>query len=399
MRKSSWVGVAAMSVAGVVACGAEQGVDAMDVDGADPAVDVADDDVGTASQAIRGGSQAFAWVADPPQGPSVPVHPDYSHSTVSNSPILANRSVTGVFNVTFPGLGSVATSGNVQVVAYGQDSKRCKAESWERVSAGSPDMVVVVRCHQGLNGQLSNSNFVVRFASAPTNGSGPGGYLRIANPSADAPTVQRGFNSANVLNSVFRDRRGEYRVLFRNLAQPGGAVQVTAFGRDSEHCKVLDWRSIGADMRVKVNCFDFQGLKVDTPFSINFIGTPGSVGVFNHGAFAWADRPDLTDYEPRADYSKNTGATTASCNAGNTAGRIGNFLILRHFDMPEIDGSPHVTAWGDGPNYCKLAKWDRPDGSTRVEVSTQCYNGVGQLDLNTVYAETYATKVSGLGCQ
>jgi len=59
MRKSSWLGLTAMSlVSAVVGCGADQ--NAMGVDGADPAADVADDDVGSTSQAVRGGSQAYA---------------------------------------------------------------------------------------------------------------------------------------------------------------------------------------------------------------------------------------------------------------------------------------------------------------------------------------------------
>lgn len=385
MRKN-WMSLAVFGGAiGLVACGATGGENA-DTELAD--------EVGEASQPLRDGVQGFAWVHG-----TGPVDPNYAHTTErAGLPTVTHGEDIGEWKVKFPGFGHAATAGNVQVVSYGlTDNNRCKVKSWERIP-NTGDMEVRVQCHTAL-GNKKDSAFVVRFLRASTVlDNGPGAYLRIANPELVGVTVERSFNSTGGPNHVTHFIKGEYDVTLENLALRGGAVQVTAFGSGPEHCKVVEWKPSGNHQFIRVRCFDGFGNLVNAAFSLNYIGSPGSVGIRNHGAFVWADQPGKALYDPAADWSRNTGERTASCSASNKAGRIGDDYFIRHTDMPELQASPHVTGYGLNAHFCKIGFWDRVDGQNFVSVITRCFNGVGAPDNNTQYVETYATVATGFGC-
>jgi hypothetical protein len=50
----------------------------------------------------------------------------------------------------------------------------------------------------------------------------------------------------------------------------GGHVQVTAYGGNSNHCKVASWSTGGRDFISNVRCFNSNGQLADSPFTLLF---------------------------------------------------------------------------------------------------------------------------------
>ena len=99
---------------------------------------------GSVTSAFAAGpGHGFAWAAPATQERYTP-SAAYAFNS-SGGPITIIRRNTGVYRVTFSGLGGRgAAGGNVQVTAYGDGSEVCKVESWNSARA---DFIVNVRCH------------------------------------------------------------------------------------------------------------------------------------------------------------------------------------------------------------------------------------------------------------
>lgn len=80
-------------------------------------------------------------------------------------------------------------------------------------------------------------------------------------------------------NRVSRSSRGVYAVrcngvgggsLFSGSGSwgAGGHVQVTAYGGDSNHCKVVSWATGGRDFVGNVRCFNANGQLADSRFTL-----------------------------------------------------------------------------------------------------------------------------------
>jgi len=377
-------GVAALALTAMAGCGAQ-------ADGETEATgDVAtasEDGTGETSQALVNGFQAFARV-----NAAGGVIAANSFSTTGGA-ITAINDFAGGYRVTLGNMSDAGTGGNVQVVALGANNVRCKTSGWAPSGAS---MVVNVRCHTP-NGFLTNSEFFVRFAKVfAAAGFGTGAYMRTT--AAFAPGVEFSWNSTGGVNTVFQEGTGKYTVTLPGLARRGGGVQITAIGTTGPHCKVLDWFDSGGSELVRVRCFEINGAPVDARFSLNFIGNEQSVGIRNRGAFVWASSPELETYSPPAEWSKNTGNVAGTCTAVNVAGRIipnGPFVIF-HQNMSILGASPHVTAYGDNPNYCKLVGLTAQ--GTGAQVRTECFSPNGQVAPLTQYAETFARRDTAGPC-
>ncbi len=82
-------------------------------------------------------------------------------------------------------------------------------------------------------------------------------------------------------NRVTRVGAGRYRVSCRGVGGgrlfngsgtwgAGGNVQVTAYGGNSNYCKVRNWSTGGVDMSASVDCFNHQGQRANTQFTLLF---------------------------------------------------------------------------------------------------------------------------------
>ena len=127
--------------------------------------------------------------------------------------------------------------------------------------------------------QMSEGGVVNKI---PVRGSG---YVWANNPTASnyTPDPVYSYNSTGGAVRISRSSVGTYAVQFTGFGgrgQPGGNVQVTAYGRGTESCKVASWDSGGADFIVNVHCFLASGKPVDTRYSATVIW-PGSRSATN----------------------------------------------------------------------------------------------------------------------
>jgi hypothetical protein len=388
MHDKSWFAVTAtIALLGGQACGVATG-DASG--GGDEASNEATGDLDEASQALSGGHQAFARV-----DVDGTVLSNFSHNSGIGA-ITRTKLAVGNYTVRFPGLGAptgATVSGNVQVVALGPDSRRCKVTSWENDGNA---LLAGVRCHQGST--LRDSAFVIRF-QRKTSGNGLGAYFRTTDPGDITPTIERSWISTGQQIFVDRTGTGAYTVLLSGLGGMGSAVQVTAMDTNANYCKVLELEPGGSAERIRVTCFDSIGSDADTRFSLSYIGNSASVGAGNRGAFVRADQPDtLNLYAPIANWSRNSGTTTAGCTAANAAlWHPSGFFSVLHENLPEIKGSPHVAAYGTGNAFCKLVSWQGQGGGVNAQVNIQCYAPQGTTT-KVQFQETYSVATGRTPC-
>lgn len=191
---------------------------------------------------------------------------------------------------------------------------------------------------------------------------------------------------------VTRFGEGRYLVEFGGLGTPGGMVQVTAVG-DNRHCKVEQWgfqtRSDGfpGSLSVWVRCFKPDGQLSDSKFNVLFYKENRPLAS-NANAYLWANEPNIAikkPYIPRPDYQWNSKSLT------NTVQRLGTGYY--EATLPGLNtsgGTVLVTAYGVGPERCKVADWSRHD--TATVVSVRCFDSIGAA-VNTPFTLSFMTDV------
>lgn len=309
-------------------------------------------------------------------------------ANTGGGPITISSSATGVYAVTFGGLGG--PSGNAQVVAHGTDNSRCKVQSWYQSGA---DERVNVLCHTPA-GDPVNSRFVVRYGR--TTASFPSAYLWADQQSAASytPTSAYSFNSTGGTNTITRSAPGTYTVNLPGLGGANGSVMVTAHGASSTHCNVVSWASFTSNRPIQVRCWSTAGVLTDSTFSLAFDGA-AVTGYHDVGAFAWANDATSASYTPSSSYSYNSGMY--ACDGGfNTAGKLSTGrYFMRHSTIPAIESTAHVTARSaaGAADYCKVESWGLVNGE--AEVKTRCFDASGAAK-DSEYAESYyTTEVEG----
>jgi hypothetical protein len=379
--------IQALAVAWATGCGSVDDASPATDDVA-PATDSAKAETGTSREPLSYGWHGFAWINAGTVG-----YP-YAYVNGSGGTITVTNGSTGNYTVTFPGIagGSGAgAGGNVQVVAYGSGSERCKVSSW---GASGANELVNVHCNTAA-GAAVNTSFVVQFARPP--GFGPGAFLWSDQPSSAAYNVAStwSWNSTGGTNRITRASAGVYTAFLPGLAASGGSVQVTGYGSTADHCKVTGWGGSGTDQSVTVRCFS-GNTPVDSYFSLNYYG-PSQVNAFDYGAYAWANDSTSASYTPSASWSYDSGTINgwpgcAGWIGSNSAGRnsAGSYY-LRHTLLSPSNSAVHVTAYGSDSKYCKVTGWfGAPGGGTQV--NTQCFTSAGVLS-DTPYVETYSTSL------
>ena len=115
---------------------------------------------GASGTFLKGGTGrvGYAWANNPSSSSYTP-STLYSFNS-SGGGTTITRSATGVYQVTFTGLGSNGTEGgHVQVTSYGSGNSHCKVRSWDSTGA---DFVVNVRCFDGGAGAAADSQYDVQ---------------------------------------------------------------------------------------------------------------------------------------------------------------------------------------------------------------------------------------------
>jgi hypothetical protein len=126
-------------------------------------------------------------------------------------------------------------------------------------------------------------------AADPGRGSNVQCYVWANNPTSAigvpyTPSVPYSYNAVgrSAANLVTRTGVGIYSVTCKGVGGgplfggsgtwgPGGHVQVTAYGSDSDYCKVVSWVTGGADFTANVRCFNTAGALSDDRFDLLFV--------------------------------------------------------------------------------------------------------------------------------
>ena len=309
----------------------------------------------------------------------------------SASPVVKNsvvRTGVGAYTVTLPNLD--APAGTVHVTAYGSGPATCKVASFYPAVSG---MQVNVRCF-GSGGVAADSQYTLTF-TRPFIATKPMAYVWQDRPSAPlgTPFIPRGsysFNSTDGTNTITHTGLGTYAVRLPNIGGSGGHVQVTAYGFGSERCKVVGWSPSGVDELVNVACFTSAGSPTDTFFTmtyargISIVGSdccpPGGPGT--RFAYAWGNDASAASYTPSAPYQFSNPPATATI----THPLPGSGAYAVSFPAQDLSrGTVQVTAYGSGPEYCKVAYWTPSAG-----VKVSCFGGSGTA-LDTRYVVTFAS--------
>src|SRR5581483_7639950 len=155
------------------------------------------------------------------------------------------------------------------------------------------------------------STFAAGFAhAAPANGP----------PGVD---TGRSYNSAGGSNHVIRTDKGNYLVMFDNLAaEVGGNLQVSADDPSltPARCHIASgWQRFDPSspiLQANVLCTDLAGNPIDSEVDVSYVRQPGPDAAAS-GAYLWADQPLASAYVPRLDYQWN------ASGARNLVSRLG----------------------------------------------------------------------------
>jgi hypothetical protein len=177
-------------------------------------------------------------------------------------------------------------------------------------------------------------------------------------------------------SSVTHLATGAWRVTFPNIAVPGGTVHVTSYG-GNHHCKVNSWGTSGADVVVYALCFDALNRPVDGRFSVLFYRDDPLKSDLFETAYLWLSDPTAVAPPPPAYRFNSRGAL-------NTVTRLstGEYqVVVRGMDpaTPTTKlGTVQVTAYGAGPQHCKVRSWTQL--GTDVIIRVGCLNGAAAAD-------------------
>ncbi len=300
----------------------------------------------------------------------------YSFNSTGGANMIS-RSSAGVYRVSMPGLGQ--SNGNVQVVAYGATSNRCKVSSW--IASGST-MDINVRCFTAA-GAAADTMFVAQYYRAGSGNAFQGAYLWANSPASAAytPSAFYSHNSKGGINSVTRSSVGTYQASLPGFTSVGGNVQITAYGGGTEYCKVASW----GVSTVNVRCYNTAGALVDAMWTLRYTDKHVA-NDFRRGAYAWANDALSPAYTPSVTYSFHSLGSALSAARSS----VGQYSITLPSLAASNKTSVMVTAYGSTNNTCHVSSWLASGTGTRVSV--RCQNPAGAL-VDTQYTMSYLTNL------
>ncbi len=266
-----------------------------------------------------------------------------AHNSMGALPSVVRHSI-GSYSVTIPGLVSVPGEGHVQVTAWNPPAgSYCKIQAWlgETVS---------VDCYDR-NGAAADVAFTLLFLEKDPEATS------VAFAWADAqqlpsytPFATRSQNSSGTILAT-RTQAGVYAMEFAGFGTTGfnsGHVQVSATGFSNTRCEVSIW--IGDT--VGVRCTSPTGVLVDSPYNVLYLRPDAEDSPL---AFAWAELPTSSGYEPSPSFSFN------SADGPIAVSRIGTGRYELDFDgfgdEPLEGGSLLVTSYNSSDRRCVSQSW------------------------------------------
>lgn len=342
----------------------------------------------------------YVWASNPTA--SHTPSPQYSENTSNDGwgpgqhgSNTVTRTGVGTYTVRYPNLGVVG--GTVQVTAYGTGTEQCKVSNW---LASGMDQLAGVRCFT-LSGSPVDSRFVASFTNynsgIPSWTGGSLAYLWANQPTATSayvPSETYQFNSAGPPSVIKRSQTGVYRVYLQGVWDKlnGGHIQVTGYGFGSERCKVAGWGAspevglpgygwlASGTVRAEVRCFTAGGAPADSRFTLTFADRENILGAdiccHSNGrlsAYGWASQPTSPSYTLPSAWSWNGWSGWAE----GTRHAEGSYAVQFYSGFSGAqyglgDGHVNVTAYGTGPEFCKVAWWGTSSGA-----AVRCFDASG----------------------
>ena len=194
-------------------------------------------------------------------------------------------------------------------------------------------------------------------------------------------------HSFTAVNTITRSGVGSYTVRLPDLGAVSGTVLVTAYGPGTNNCKVLSWNPSGTAQLVNIRCFTATGVLTDTRFTMSYANHTGVAG--SDLAYVWANQPTAASYVPSQPYQANSSGAT------NQIQRLGTgFYLVKLPNLGRSAGHVQVTAYGPGPERCKVVSWG-PNG-TEQDIRVLCNTRNG-TPVDTRFTLTYVRNGNVLG--
>jgi hypothetical protein len=174
------------------------------------------------------------------------------------------------------------------------------------------------------------------------------------------PNSNYSYNTSGGTNRVVNLSTGSYRVEFPGIGQANGNVQVNAYGGSNARCKVSSWGPSGSQLNVNVVCHTASGSLTNTQFVVKYHRGAST----DLGGYVWANQPTTASYTAPSSYSWNSAA------GSNTIQREGTGLYAVSLaGLTGTGGNALVTAYGSGPEHCKVRGWGSNSEGTVVRVA------------------------------
>jgi hypothetical protein len=284
------------------------------------------------------------------------------------------RASAGMYRVDLAGLAGA--EGIANVTAHGDGSESCKLADWSQSTA-------TVACFTA-GGTAVDARFAISYAARKTHGDFA--FIRIADAgAADGPVAVLQHNPYSATpQTVVRNAAGDYTIRIPDIAQRsgqdprggGGIAHVTAVGSDSSSCKPMSWIIKGPGIEVRVRCFTAAGKWVNSGFALTFHRKSDLLGRFSHDhAFGWVSLKQTVGSLPSS-YQFNTQPGDLTMTRSATGA-----YAVKIRGQGRKGGHVQVTAYGSGPERCKVASWghDPPAQPVGVDqiVEVRCFNAAG----------------------
>jgi len=333
---------------------------------------------------VRAQAIGFVWNNNPTTPGTTTPNTAYSYNS-SGGAISITRNATGVYDVTFAGLGNASNS-NVQVTAYGTGPDFCISGGW--TSPSGSDVVARVLCYTSA-GSLADHSFTMlyqaRTHSDPTTPTVAFLWANQPTSASYTPDLAYQYNPASGTNTITRSSTGNYTANLPGLTANGGTVIVTAYGGTAARCQVTSWGSGSSGTDVNVNCTNTTGVASDEEFTLvySISETAGySPGSANGGAI-WAFYPARTTfYNVSGQYSIAIDGEKMYAKSIGTGSCVWSMTV----DPTWTSSTVLVTAYGAPGSYCSTDQWR--SNSTHTTVYVHCFNAAGTPS-NTRFTATF----------
>jgi hypothetical protein len=327
----------------------------------------------TAHAAQRGG---WVWY----DGSGTP-EAAYTYNS-SGGAVSITQAETGLYNVTFAGLASSASSlGGAVATAYGSNAN---CQTGNIVISGA-DIDVEVDCWNPTGGQMNSYFSLVYEQRTAWGGKGGNAYVYADQPGSAygtpyTPGAAEQFNSAGGVNTVTNTGPGLYTFTLPGLSHLGGTVQVdagdffdTSNGGFTARCQTTGWGAQSGSTVASVACVDQNNapasVYVRLIYSIAGLPMNGIAGIT--GAYAWANEPTETKpYKTNMIYQYNS-YTSSALKSQLLKSGVGQYLVTLPAGGSPTSTTVVATAVNNTGDYCNIARW------TNTSIYVDCYDGMG----------------------